>query len=106
MSQKPPLSLLWPHPLTVTVIGNVTHGTLTFNGNDFTYLPNPDYAGPDSFTSQVSDGELDSNVTTVSITVNPVNDAPVATFTDAQSAEEGGAVSGSFEGYLLQMRPF
>ena len=33
---------------------------------------------PDSFTYKANDGALDSNVATVSITVNPVNDAPVA----------------------------
>src|SRR5207245_2366312 len=36
------------------------------------------YNGPDSFTFKANDGELDSNIATVSITVTAVNDAPVA----------------------------
>jgi VCBS repeat-containing protein len=35
----------------------------------YTYTPNADYFGPDSFTYRVNDGSLDSNVATVSITV-------------------------------------
>src|SRR5205823_4254869 len=34
--------------------------------------------GPDSFTFKVNDGTADSNEATVSITVNPINDPPVA----------------------------
>jgi cysteine-rich repeat protein/VCBS repeat-containing protein len=79
-------------PLTVSVVDDVSNGTLTFNGNEFTYLPNANYEGADSFTYLVSDGLLDSNIVTVSITVNPVNDAPIANFTDPQSAEEGGVI--------------
>src|SRR5262249_39835036 len=40
--------------------------------------PNANYNGPDSFSFKVNDGTLDSNVATVSITVTPVNDPPVA----------------------------
>jgi hypothetical protein len=42
----------------------------------FTYTPNPDYNGPDSFTYQANDGQANSNTATVTITVNPVNDDP------------------------------
>src|SRR5207247_3906541 len=42
------------------------------------YTPAANYNGPDSFTFKANDGELDSNLATVSITVNAVNDAPVA----------------------------
>ena len=59
--------------------------TMTANGNlalladgSFTYTPDPDFNGTDSFTYVANDGQLDSNVATVTITVNPVNDAPVA----------------------------
>ena len=45
----------------------------------FTYTPNANFNGTDSFTYTVTDGTADSNVATVTITVDPVNDAPVAT---------------------------
>ena len=49
------------------------------NGDDsFSYTPAIDYFGIDSFSDKVSNGLLDSNVSTVSISVTPVNDAPVA----------------------------
>ena len=44
----------------------------------FTYLPALDFNGSDCFTYVANDGALDSNVATVSLTVTPVNDAPVA----------------------------
>ena len=44
----------------------------------FTYTPDADFNGTDSFTYQAHDGTSNSNVETVMITVAPVNDAPVA----------------------------
>jgi hypothetical protein len=66
--------------LTYSIVANPAHGTITPTATTgvFTYSPNLNYNGPDSFTYQVSDGSLSSNVATFSITVNPVNDAPVA----------------------------
>jgi hypothetical protein len=40
--------------------------------------PDADYNGPDSFTFKIDDGTVDSNTATISITVNPINDAPTA----------------------------
>ena len=56
-----------------------TNGTLTLNADgSFTYTPAANFNGTDSFTYKANDGTADSNVATVTITVNPVNDAPVA----------------------------
>ncbi|HEY9089439.1 MAG TPA: Ig-like domain-containing protein [Anaerolineaceae bacterium] len=66
--------------ITAVLQGNPQHGTLTLNTNGgFTYTPNANYNGPDSFTYFANDGTLNSALpATVNLTVNAVNDAPVA----------------------------
>jgi hypothetical protein len=70
------------NPLAFNVLTNPGHGTLTGAPPNLTYSPDLNYHGADSFTFKVNDGTADSTAATVSITVNPVNDSPVA---DAQS---------------------
>ena len=65
-------------PLAFSIVDSPTHGILTGSAPNVTYTPDPDYYGTDSFTFHVTDGILESNIATVSITVNPVNDPPVA----------------------------
>ncbi|MCW2757592.1 MAG: hypothetical protein JWO46_1338, partial [Nocardioidaceae bacterium] len=58
---------------------SVHGGTITCTtAGACTYQPKPNYAGDDSFTYTISDGHGGSGTQTVSITVNPVNDDPVA----------------------------
>ena len=60
-------------------VGQDPAATATFTLNSdgsFTYAPNANYNGPDSFTYKANDGTEDSNTATVSITGGPVNDAP------------------------------
>lgn len=72
-------------PLTATDTGAVTlsivtapsHGTFTGNGPTWTYMPSSNYNGPDTAVVKAEDRYGDSTAT-VSITVTPVNDAPVA----------------------------
>jgi VCBS repeat-containing protein len=65
--------------LTFTVTQAPLHGVVQLLSNgSFTYTPQADYFGSDSFSFRARDGQLDSNVATVSIAVSPVNDAPVA----------------------------
>ena len=55
------------------------HGTLTLNSNgSFTYTPIVGYEGMDYFTYHANDGELDSDVVTVTITIHEVNEPPYA----------------------------
>ena len=51
------------------------HGTLTIEGNVFTYTPSAGYTGPDSFTYDISDGHETAQAT-VSITVNDFSSVP------------------------------
>jgi large repetitive protein len=60
----------------------------------FSYTPNADFNGTDSFTYKANDGALDSNVATVSLTVDPVNDAPVAA-NGAASGSEDSVITGT-----------
>jgi VCBS repeat-containing protein len=64
-------------PLSAEVVTDPQHGTVALNANGtFTYHPNADYHGSDAFTYRASDGALPSSTVTVTITVDPVNDAP------------------------------
>lgn len=65
--------------ITAVLVSDVSHGTLTLNSNgSFSYAPVANYNGIDSFTYKVNDGTADSAAATVSITITPVNDSPVA----------------------------
>jgi len=66
-------------PLTAVLDSDPANGTLTLNPDgSFTYTPSTHFNGTDTFTYRANDGTSDSNVATVTITVNPLNDAPVA----------------------------
>jgi len=66
-------------PLTAVLDSDVTNGTLNLSADgSFTYLPDLNYTGTDSFTYHANDGVTSSNIVTVSIDVDPVNDAPEA----------------------------
>ena len=77
--------------LTAVAASNPSHGTLTLNASgSVTYTPNANYDGSDSFTYWANDGTVDSTTaTTVSITVNPVNDAPTGGVSITGTATEG-----------------
>ncbi|MGL6040600.1 MAG: cadherin-like domain-containing protein, partial [Deefgea sp.] len=60
-------------------ISNPRNGTVTLQADgSWTYAPNKDYNGPDSFQVTVSDGKGGLDTLTVNIGVTPVNDAPDA----------------------------
>lgn len=74
--------------LTVRILTSPVQGMAVINGDQtVTYTPNGDYNGLDSFTYVVNDGVVDSAPATVSITVTPVNDAPVA-IADSYNTDE------------------
>ncbi len=74
------------------VVGSPAHGTLTGTAPNLIYIPDANYHGTDSFTFRANDGTMDSNLATVTITINAANDAPVAV-NDAYSTSEDTALS-------------
>ena len=80
-------------PLTFTVVTNPMHGVLSGAAPNLTYTPTANYNGSDSFTFKVNDGTTDSNTATVLITVDPVNDPPVANPQPAVTTDEDTAVA-------------
>lgn len=73
--------------LTAQIVTGPAHGTLTQNlDGSYSYTPDANYNGTDSFTYKVNDAAytgdpsaLDSNIATVSLTIGAVNDAPTVT---------------------------
>ena len=65
--------------LTYAIVSSPANGTATISGSTVLYTSNSDTITSDSLTYKSNDGFLDSNVSTVTITISPVNDAPSAT---------------------------
>jgi hypothetical protein len=77
-------------PLTYTVVAQPAHGSVTTGtGAARTYTPTTGYVGPDSFTFKANDGTADSNIATVSITVQDTGacttDLPISAATASGS---------------------
>jgi hypothetical protein len=66
-------------PLTYTVVGNPSHGTLFGTAPNLFYIPEHNYNGPDSFTFKANDGKVDSNIATVSIIIDGCPNDPLKT---------------------------
>ncbi|MBL9161809.1 MAG: tandem-95 repeat protein [Planctomycetaceae bacterium] len=65
--------------LVAELAAGPAHGTIELNADgSFVYTPTGDYNGSDSFTYRVKDGTTISQPITVTLTVNAVNDPPVA----------------------------
>jgi uncharacterized repeat protein (TIGR03803 family) len=86
-------------PVTFSIVSNGAIGRAVITDTStgaFTYTPNADASGTDVFTFKANDGTLDSNVATVTVTVEPVNDAPVAAI-QALSTNQGTPVAGTLQ---------
>ena len=104
-------------PIVAVLDSDVNNGILTLNPDgSFSYSPNPDFDGVDSFTYHAHDGTNNSNTATVSITVNPIikihlenlagesngkkrwtGTATITVFDETETPFAGASVTGSWE---------
>ena len=83
--------------LTYNIITNATKGSVVISNvttGTYTYTPNANATGSDSFTFKANDGQVESNIATVSVNITAVNDAPVAK-ADTLNITEDTAANGS-----------
>ncbi len=83
--------------LNFNVVTPPANGTLSGTAPNLTYTPSANFNGTDVITFMVNDGTVDSATGTVSITVNPINDAPVA-LAQSISTEENSALAVTLTG--------
>ena len=77
-------------PLTTTLVSGPAHGNLAFNEDgSFSYTPEPNFNGEDGFSYIAADGSVTSSVASVTISINSVNDVPVA-IDDSVITDENG----------------
>lgn len=119
-------------PLTVEIVTQPAHGNLMLDGPVFTYTPEPNFEGLDSFTYFAHDGLQSSNVAKLQIFVNSINDPPTVkdvdvtvtagsatplnleisdvdsdTYTvDSQTLPKLGTLSGAFPYFIYLPSPF
>ena len=74
---------------TFALVSNGSRGVVTIDPvtGAFTYTPDADVNGSDSFTFSVADGTQQSNLATVAVRIVPVNDPPVALDSSLTTAE-------------------
>src|SRR5262249_22092936 len=80
-------------PASITAFSQGAHGTVVNNGNGtFTSTPNATFNATASLSHTLTDGTGGSHADTITVTVTPVNDAPV-TGNDAAAGSEDTAIT-------------
>tara|TARA_B100001057_G_scaffold144445_1_gene144315 strand:+ start:635 stop:4471 length:3837 start_codon:yes stop_codon:yes gene_type:complete len=74
--------------LSYSIEDGVSNGTLELANNIVNYTPDLNWSGNVSFTYKANDGISDSNISTVTINVNAVNDPPTSEDTAAETNED------------------
>jgi endonuclease I len=98
--------------LTYAITSQPTKGSVSREGDEVIYTPSPDVTGSDSFTWVATDGTSTVG-STASITINPVNDVPVANAASVSTPEDtakavtltGGDVEGDSLTYAIGSQP-
>jgi hypothetical protein len=75
-------------PLSIVALESASHGTVTWSNSVITFTPDADFAGGDVFTYTISDDDGGRGTAIVIVTVNAVNDAPVAVNDSVTTSEE------------------
>ena len=75
-------------PLTYLIYQDPANGEIEIENNIATYTPTQDFNGIDSFGFRANDGEYNSELATIDIVINPVNDAPILDEVDTQYINE------------------
>ena len=78
--------------LVYSIVDAPQNGTIAGGGATWAYTPAAGFSGSDRFTFKASDGTAESNLATVAIIVNAVNQPPVADAGPDQDADEGATV--------------
>ena len=73
---------------TLQSVGTAAHGSVSIIGGQAHYSPEPDFNGSDSFSYVISDAHGGTATGTVNITVNSVNDDPVAVANSVTTDED------------------
>jgi len=74
--------------LTVTTVTQGAHGSVTNNGSNVTYSPAANFNGSDSFSYTISDSHGGTATANVNVTINAINDAPIANPDSATTNED------------------
>ena len=75
--------------LFAVLVTGPSDGAVTLQSDgSFTYTPDANFNGDDSFTYRASDGTLTSDAATVRLHIDPVDDQPVATPDDYSTPED------------------
>lgn len=87
--------------LSAVLVDSTTNGTLILNPDgSFIYTPNLGFTGTDTFTYRANDGQTDSNIAMVTITVTEINETAVAQ-NDAYETLAGSLLSVAAPGVLV-----
>jgi VCBS repeat-containing protein len=90
--------------LSAVLVSMPSHGAITLLADgSLNYTPHPNYFGPDSFTYLATDGSTSSNIATVNLSIDPVNDAPIAA-ADSYNTTQGGMLKVASAGVLANDR--